>query len=305
MFLKLIPEFTKNKKTESIFYIYLLFYFLITPLIISSISFFIDFDSYEAIIRGGWAWSSYSNEPISASLLMVLHYFSLGAFELYLITWIIALVFFLIILLRLGKSFGVLYISIILNPVSIILLQFSRQYLAFLLFLMSVFFIQSKFKSASYLLLSVLSHNASALFSLLFYLLVKSNFYRFISALIASIIGFYFITSIFFSQYIIHETDKGRGRVLIVLITLLFFIILSLRRIKVSFSLVALSVFLIVSFIISPQAGRFSPYFIAILYFYGFYNFKENGSVIAIHLFFIANILASFTIISMGLFGFG
>lgn len=305
MFLKIKPGFTKNKITEKFFYIYFLLYFSITPLIISSIYFFIDFDSYDAIIKGGWAWSSYSNEPVSASLLMILHYFSLGAFELYFITWIIAFIFFVIILLKLGKSFGVLYIYLILNPVSIILLQFSRQYLAFLLFLMSIFFIQSKFKSVSYLVLSVLSHNASALFSLLFYLLIKSSFYRFVSTLIISIIGFYFMTSIFFSQYTVHETDKGRGRVLIVLLTLLFFIVLSLKRTKISFSLIVLSVFLVISFAISPQAGRFSPYFIAILAFYGFYNFKESSSIILIHLFFIVNILISFTIVSMGWFGFG
>lgn len=297
--------FIENKITRKLFFLYLALYITLFPLVISSIENFIDYESYDTIIKGGWAWLLYPTEPISAFLLSTLHKFSLGAFELYLFTWCLAFIFFVTILFKMGKSFSVLYLYLILNPIALILLQFSRQYLSYLFFLIALFFLVSRPKSYLFLLLSSLSHTASALFSIFFFTLLKSRFLFFFFYTIIAILGFYILSTIFFDVYTVHDTEQGRGRVIITLLSFILFTLLSIKRTKIFISLILLAVFLVFSFAVSPQAGRFAPYFIALLAFYGFYSFRGNSSIIVIHIFFIINVAISLFIVSQGLYGFG
>ena len=298
-------EISKSKITTQLFYLYLLLYLVITPLVLNSITFFIDFDSYDAIIKGGIAEIIYDTEPVTAYFLTLLHRLSLGAFALYSSTWIIAFILFLFILVNLGKSYGVLYLYLILNPVSLILLQFSRQYLAFLFFLMSIFFIRERFKSIFYLILSVFSHNASSVFSIIFYFFYKISFWLLLVSISFLIIGFYFVAIVLFPEYTVHEVQKGRGSIIIASLSFLFFMFLSIKRPKVFIVLLLLLLFLLFSYSISPQAGRFAPYFITLVTFYGLSSFSTKRNIILIHIFLILNILVSLFIVAFGLYGFG
>ena len=284
---------------------YFLMYMVISFFLIDSIPYFIDYEAYDKIVAGGWAWKKYITEPVSASFLMLLGYFSLGAFELYISTWFFAFLISLVVLYKKGVSFFSLYLYLILNPVSLILLQFSRQYIAYLFFLIAILFYENKIRSLFVLALSFLSHTASAAFSGMAFYLIGSRFFHFLIVVLVSFFAFYLLSVFYFSEHTVHEVDKGRGRVAIVVLNFIFFILLSVKRKKIVLSFSLLCLFFLYSFIITPQAGRFAPYFIVFLALYGFSSFRALSNIFVINLFFICNIIFSFYMVWSGQYGFG
>lgn len=284
---------------------YILMYMVISFFLIDSIPYFIDYESYDKIVAGGWAWQKYITEPVSASLLMLLGYFSLGAFELYISTWFFAFLISIFVLYKKGIPFFSLYLYLILNPVSLILLQFSRQYVAYLFFLIAILFYESKVRYLFGLALSFLSHTASAAFSGVVFYLIGSRLFHFLMVVLVSFFAFYLLSAFYFSEYMVHEVDKGRGRVAIVVLNFIFFILLSIKRKKIVLSFSLLCLFFLYSFTISPQAGRFAPYFIAFLALYGFSSFRALSNVFVINFFFMCNIMFSFYMVWSGQYGFG
>jgi len=285
--------------------LYFFFFLIITPFFISAIPNFIDFDSYQAIVEGGWAWEKYRTEPLSAGLLMLMHYGGFGALGLYLSSWFISFAGFIFVLSSQGKAKGTLYLFLILNPIALVLLQFSRQYLAYIFFIVAVLTLSNKLKSKIGICASFLSHNASSGFSLLLYRLVYSRILIFVVIILIATVAFSFISFTVFPEYTHHDVVRGRGRVALVIVSFLFFMTISIKRPKVILLFFLMMACFIFMYYVSPQAGRFAPYFLAFLASYGVFTFNSTANIFLIHSFFIANIVASFFMVTSGLYGFG
>jgi hypothetical protein len=297
---------SKSKLGSKNYLIYLLIYIVLSYFVLSNVHYFPDYNTYDNYIVQGTAGLRFSEEPLSAYLMMIVHDLNYGAEIYYISLWIISsLLLFITMHLLYGKRYLVFSTLIMLNPISIIIFQTPRQFLSYILFVLAL--IVSFRLKIILAFLALFAHTISGLFSffLLFIISKKKVFFSFL--LFSGLIFIYLLATNRYSFYLIDDgIQRGLGRLYLFLIFNLTLIFLSFKKHKANILLLlSIFVFTLGTYSITPYAGRLVPYLFTILLLYAFSIFNKKDSVYILHLIFMIYLLISAYIVVGGKFGYG
>jgi hypothetical protein len=284
--------------------IYIFIYIILSVLILSKVNYFPDYANYDQYITNGTAGLRFSFEPVNAFLMTSMHNLNFSAKEYYWLVWVISSFFLFLIPFIYGKRYFIFSIFLLLNPINIVMFQTPRQFLAYSFFVFALM-LSMKIKIL-FLVLAILSHTISGFLSLyIVFLMQFRKLFFSLSLLFGLILLVYFTTNIY-TVYSADEIQRGIGRLILFSIFILATLFLAYKKnVKDLFALISILLFVLLSYKITPYAGRILPFFLPIVLLYLFNSFKKKDSLFIIHILILSYLAISTTIIISGRFGYG
>jgi hypothetical protein len=301
------PEYL-TKKSSSYISLFALTVFVASTFFLSySIESFFDFDRYESYITNGSALVRFRMEPISAISMYFWGRLGLGAFSYHLLIWI----FFGIVCYVMAKKSGCyfwefLFLLLVFNPASMILLQTPRFLLGFIFFLVAL--LQNGFRRLLFLLLAFFSHNLLGLYAFFISFTMKFRLKTQFFFFVIGLISIYFLLkfgSSQFSSYIVDQHDRGWGRLMLFTITLPIYFLQKKLKNKEAIYVIFLSMLSFVLFTITPYTHRILTINTFLLFVLIFQQRRSFSSFLFLIACFIFNYTSFIYIIFMGKYGFG
>ena len=304
-FLSRCLDSNKNNFGKQSYIIYIVIYFLLSILLLNKILYFPDYSNYNQYIINGTAIVRFISEPISALFMNLLYQLNFGAKEYYTATWIISSIIVFIIPIVYGKRYFIFSIFLLLNPITIILFQTPRQFLAYAIFILGIFIIsKSKFLI---LILILLTHTITGLLAIFLFFLSSIKRKYAIYILFLGLLVLLYATTGAYSRYSHSgEIQRGMGRLFLFLVYGIIILFLGYRKNKLDLLLISsILAFVVISYKITPYTGRILIMFLPILTLYLFNTFIKRDSFIVIHMLFLSYLSLTFYILYFGGYGFG
>jgi hypothetical protein len=283
--------------------IYLMIYIVMTPLILSRVEYFPDYNGYERFVESGIYYLLY-REPLSAISMLLMTWLELSAKEYYIFAWFFTSILIFMIPIYLGKRYIVLSVFLLLNPFTLILFQTPRSFMAYPLFVLALI-VTVRYRLL-FIVFGTMFHILSGPYSafILYIMKFKKNIFSFLLflALLFLIVGAYG----YYPHYIVHGNVHGQGRLLLFIIFIMTLMVLSIKKSNVNIlMLLAILFFTILSYEAITPAARLIPYLFTVVILYSFTRFKKIDSLIILHILYLSYILVSFYVVIGGMFGYG
>jgi hypothetical protein len=284
--------------------IYIFIYLILSTIILSKVNYFPDYANYDQYIINGTGSLRFRFEPINAFLMSIMNNLNFSAKEYYLLIWIISSFFLFLIPFIYGRRYFIFSIFLLLNPINIIMFQTPRQFLAYSFFVFALM-LSMKIK-VLFLVFAILSHTISGFLSLFIVSLMQFKKILFSISLLFGLILLVYFTSYIYTVYSSDEIQRGIGRLVLFSIFILVTLFIGYKKdIKEIFALISILLFVLLSYQITPYAGRILPFFLPIILLYLFNSFKKRDSIFLIHTLLLSYLIISTTIIISGRFGYG